>query len=418
MDINSLLCTKNDCTCGKVHSCDIKQVIIGKDALSALPELCKAYSKIVLVCDRNTYTAPGKSVQELISDKIQSTLVYKSCGFLVPDEAAAELLENTLSDDTELIVGVGSGVINDLCKYVSFRKVLPYFIVATAPSMDGYASKGAAMLFGGMKITFTTHVPECIIGDTDILKNAPMEMIKSGYGDIIGKFSCLNDWKLSSLVNGEEMCDYIYDLTYSTTLEMSKMGKAITERTDESIEYLMKALVIVGIAMAYMGNSRPASGSEHHLSHYFEVVGLLRGEDYFCHGTDVAYSLYAVQLLREKLLGIDVPEKREFNRNEWQKNIRRIYGSSADAIIELQEKLGWIYDSKMPVYAKKWQEIKAVLSEVPKSSEILKMLTDAQLTIEDFYKMYSSEKLTDAIEYAKELKDRYSVLWLYSEIRV
>ena len=88
-----------------------------------------------------------------------------------------------------MIVGIGSGVIQDLCKYVSFNKNLPYFIIATAPSMDGYASKGAAMITDNMKVTYNAHVPEVIIGDVDILKNAPMDMIKSGYGDILGKFS-------------------------------------------------------------------------------------------------------------------------------------------------------------------------------------------------------------------------------------
>ena len=420
MDINSLLCTKNDCACGKVHSCDIENVIIKKNAISDLlkDEICGKYNKILLICDNNTYIAAGEKAEKILGDKIEYSLIFQTEGFLVPNEESVALVESKLTAKTQLILGVGSGVINDICKYVSFNKGLPYYIVATAPSMDGYASKGAAMLMQGMKITYNTHVPKCIIGDVDVLKNAPLEMIKSGYGDIIGKFSCLNDWKLSKTVNGEEICDYIYDLTYETALGMSKMGKAVISRTDDSIEYLMKALVIVGIAMAYMGNSRPASGSEHHLSHYFEVVGLLKDEPYFCHGTDVAYSMYAVQLLREKLLKLDAPEKKVFDREKWESDIRRIYTTSADGIIALQEKLGWIYEDKTDVYKAKWSEIKEVLSEVPASEEILKMLCDAELPIDDFYKMYSSEKLEDAYNYAKELKDRYTVLWLYSSVRI
>ncbi len=420
MDINTLLCTKTDCPCGKVHSCDIENVIIKKNAISELlrNDICGKYSKIVLVCDNNTYKAAGEKVEALLDDKVEKLVLFETDGFLVPNEESVAVLESKLSADTQLIVGVGSGVINDLCKYVSFGKGLPYYIVATAPSMDGYASKGAAMLMGGMKITYNTHVPKCIIGDVDVLRDAPIEMIKSGYGDIIGKFSCLNDWKLSNVVNGEKVCEYIYNLTYETTLGMSKMGKAVISRTEESIEYLMKALVIVGIAMAYMGNSRPASGSEHHLSHYFEVVGLLRGEPYFCHGTDVAYSMYVTEQMREKLLALDKPAAKKFNREEWENSIRRIYTTSADGIIELQEKLGWIYEDKMPVYTEKWDEIKAVLSEVPSCEEIKKMLDDAELPLSDFYEMYSEEKLADAINYAKELKDRYTVLWLYNALEV
>lgn len=420
MNINSLLCTKNDCPCGKVHTCDIENVIIGKNAISAITreDICGKYSKILLVCDKNTYAAAGERVRELLGDKVENLIVFECDGFLVPNEESVSTVEKGLTNETQLILGVGSGVINDLCKYVSFGKNLPYYIVATAPSMDGYASKGAAMLMGGMKITYNAHVPKCIIGDVDVLRNAPLEMIKSGYGDIIGKFSCLNDWKLSGVVNGEEVCEYIYNLTYETTLEMSKMGKAVISRTEESIEYLMNALVIVGIAMAYMGNSRPASGSEHHLSHYFEVVGLLKDEPYFCHGTDVAYSMYVTQQMRERLLGMSTPKAKKFDREEWEKNIRRVYLSSADGIIALQEKLGWIYEDKASVYTEKWEEIKAVLSEVPSCEEIKKMLDSAELPISDFYRMYDEDKLEDAIKYAKDLKDRYTVLWLYNSLEV
>ena len=420
MDINSLLCTKTDCECGNIHSCDIENVIIGKNAIERLTDedICGKYDRILLICDSNTFKAAGEKVQALLGDKVESLLIYESEGFLVPNEESVEIAESRLTDKTQLIVGVGSGVINDICKYVSFGKGLPYYIVATAPSMDGYASKGAAMLMSGMKITYNTHVPKCIIGDTDVLRNAPLEMIKSGYGDIIGKFSCLNDWRLSSVVNGEPVCEYIYKLTYDTALGMSKMGKAVISRTEESIEYLMKALVIVGIAMAYMGNSRPASGSEHHLSHYFEVVGLLRNEPYFCHGTDVAYSMYEVQRMREKILALPSPKAKKFDREVWEKDIRRIYGTSADEVVKLQEKLGWIYEDKLPVYTEKWAEIKKVLSETPTLSETEKMLSDALLPLDDFYKMYNSEKLADAVNYAKELKDRYTVLWLYSALEI
>ena len=91
---------------------------------------------------------------------------------------------------------------------------MPYIIVATAPSMDGYASDGAAMITGGMKVTYKAGLPRAIIADTEVLCNAPTDMLKAGYGDIIGKFSALNDWKLSRCVNGEYFCNYIYDLTF------------------------------------------------------------------------------------------------------------------------------------------------------------------------------------------------------------
>ena len=173
--------------------------------------------------------------------------------------------------------------------------------------------------------------------------------------------------------------------------------------------------------MAYMGNSRPASGSEHHLSHFFEIVGLLRDEPYFCHGIDVAYSTYITSRLRQELLALDLPVSRDQQIHEWESNIYRVYKgkddlSTADGIIAMQKRLGWIYENKFHTYKEKWQEIRRVLSDSPTPQEISEMLLSIDLPIADFERTYSKEKLDDAIRYAKDLKDRYSVLWLYDQV--
>ncbi len=421
-DVAGLLGTKTDCPCGQTHNCNIEKVVIRNGAVNELPAIAKKYKSILLVSDENTWRVCGEKVYDLLSDKITSKLTYSADGYVVPNEKAVEQMKACVTDKTDLIVGVGSGVINDLCKHVSFECGLPYFIVATAPSMDGYASKGAAMLFNNMKITTNTAVPKAIIADTTILKDAPIEMIKAGYGDIIGKYSCLNDWRLSHIVNDEPLCDYIYNLTYDTVKSVAKMGKALLSRDEDSIAALMRALVVVGIAMAYMGNSRPASGSEHHLSHYFEVVGLLRDEPYFCHGLDVAYSTYVTAALRHDLAKINSPEKKSFDPDEWEKNIYRVYAtennpSAAEGIVALQNKLGWIYEDKTAVYQDKWEEIKAIITDSPTPDEVVELLSSVELDMKDFYAMYSGDKIRDAVLYAKDLKDRYTVLWTHSRIK-
>lgn len=410
-----------ECECGKRHACDIKHVIIKNGAINELPKLTENFGRILLVCDKNTRRACGEAVDELLQDKIYARLTYDGEGFLVPNEEAVAQLEQLVDDSIELIIGVGSGVINDICKYVSHAHGLHYFIVATAPSMDGYASSGAAMIFDGMKITTSAAVPMAIIADTEVLRNAPIEMLKAGYGDIIGKYSSLNDWRLSQVVNGEELCDYIYSLTLRTVNAVAAEAKKILSRDENSIAKLMSALVIVGIAMAYMGNSRPASGSEHHLSHYFEVTGLLRDEPYFCHGIDVAYSTYVTAELRRELLQIEAPKKCDFDEAKWESEIRRVYETEANKltaaqIISLQRRLGWICRDFYPIYKEKWKEIKEILQESPTPEAVLEMLSDIGLSLKEFEDIYSAEKIADAIRYAKDLKDRYSVLWLYGQV--
>jgi len=416
MNFEALLREKH-CSCGKTHNCTIKHVQIGTNALAVLPELTANYAHILVVADENTYAICGQQVETLLGERRAATLIYHREGILVPNEEAIAEMQAQLTAQTDLIVGIGSGVIQDLCKYVSFEAKIPYHIVATAPSMDGYASKGAAMIIGSMKVTYNCHVPEAIVGDLDILKDAPVELIQSGYGDILGKFSCLNDWKLSALVREEYFCQTIYDMTYDMLMRTKDLGPKLLERDPEAIGTLMEALVGVGVAMAYAGNSRPASGSEHHLSHFFEVTGIMNDAFYFMHGTDVVYSAVYTQKLREELLQLTKPvPKGGHTRESWEANIRAAYTDAAEGVIALQDKMGWYEQDRVSIYAEKWEAVCEVLREVPSSEELAAYAASVGLDIGEFERTYGPEKIRNAIWYAKDLKDRYSVLWMYYDL--
>lgn len=403
-----------NCKCGKTHGCAIEHVIVEEGAIEKIGGLVGKYNKILLISDCNTYAACGDDVKAQLGDKCESSLVFECEGFLVPNEDAIAKAQEYITDKTDLIMGIGSGVIQDLCKYVSFEAKLPYYIVATAPSMDGYASVGAAMIIGNMKVTYNAHVPSAIIADVNVIKEAPMDLIKSGYGDILGKYSCLNDWKLSNIVNDEYICPYVYDLTYDMLIKTKDLGPRLLKRDAAAIKTLMEALVGVGIAMAYVGNSRPASGSEHHLSHFFEITCLLENRPYFLHGIDVVYSAVYTQMLREELLKLDSPtEGYKMTQEEYESEIRKIYHGAADGVIKLQSKLGWYNDDKISIYIKRWADIKKVLEEVPSSDTLIGYLNSIDLDISEFTAQYGEEKINNAIFFAKDLKDRYSVLWLY-----
>lgn len=419
MNIKDLLEGKEKCACGMSHKCPIDHVIIGENSCSSLPLITENYSSILLVADKNTYRVCGEAVHNIIKDKISGVLVYPTDGILVPDEEALALLEGNVTIKTDLIIGVGSGVINDLCKIVSFKKGLRYFIVATAPSMDGYASRGSALILDGMKVTLNANVPKAIIADTKVLANAPFEMIQAGYGDIIGKYSCLNDWRLSACVYNEYLCPFVMNATYETVEKTVKLADGIREKDAEAIGALMEALVAVGILMAYVGSSRPASGSEHHLSHYFEIVGLERGEDYLPHGIDVCFSAIETAKVREKLIAIDDISAYEYNfdRTDYESNIRRIYGSIADEVIALQNKMRWYDIDRVSIYKEKWAEIKAILSDCPHSAEMLALCEKVGLDYATYTSLYGEDKIADAVLYAKDLKDRYSVLWMNYDLK-
>ena len=415
MEINDLL-KGVSCSCGRQHSCAIDFVAVEKGAISHLTALTKDCRAILLVADENTYAAAGAKTEAALVGKQLSRVIFSGSTVLIPEEAAIDRVTAAM-EGIELIIGIGSGVIQDLCKYVSLKSGMPYFVVATAPSMDGYASTGAAMILGGMKVTVPAGVPKAILADPEVLKNAPMEMIRAGYGDIVGKYSALNDWKLSRIVNNEYFCQDIYDLTFGMVQKILGLAEGLVNRDEESVKVLMEALIMVGIAMSFAGSSRPASGSEHHLSHFFEITGIVHKQDYFPHGIDVAYSAVITAQLREKLLNTPWPEKQYRPcRESYKMEMDRIYGSVAEGCIALQDKVGLYKRDMLSVYKAKETEIRAVLEEMPKASEIEGMLTAVGLDMAEFYGLYSREKLADAILYAKELKDRYTVLWMHYDL--
>ncbi|MBQ8345454.1 MAG: iron-containing alcohol dehydrogenase, partial [Clostridia bacterium] len=346
---------------------------------------------------------------------IQSVCLFEDA-LLVPDEKSIAAIRAQMTEDTDLVLGIGSGVINDLCKYVAFYAGIRSGIIATAPSMDGYASSGAAMILDGMKVTDTTNAPTLILGDVDILKDAPMEMIRSGYADIIGKYSALCDWKLSALINGEYLCPFVYDLVKQKTDDIRRSAVALTRREPWAIGELMETLVLIGACLTLLSTTRPGSGSEHHLSHYFEITGLLQNKPYFLHGTDVGYSTVVTAALREEIGQVKEPVFHHLSEETRDACYRAVYGKCRKEVRDLQRTAGR-YDRPMDeIYRTHWQQVLDILAECPTADEIRTMLTDVGFDLSAFEAMYGKEKIQTGIWLAKDLKDRYSVLWLYDDL--
>ncbi len=417
MNINEILKGVQCEKCGKYHTCPIEHVYIEKGAVNYLKELTRVYNSILLVADENTYGATSGKIDALLYEKISKRVIFTGKTVLIPDENAIDKVNESL-EGIDLIIGIGSGVIQDLCKYVSQFSKIPYMVVATAPSMDGYASTGAAMILKGMKETVSAGLPLAIVADTEILKSAPLDMIKAGYGDIIGKYSALNDWKLSNVVNGEYLCQYIYDTTYEMIEKTLKTAKGLLERDENSIKALTEALIVVGIMMSFATTSRPASGSEHHLSHFFEITGIVKNQPYLPHGIDVAYSTIVTAKIREELLKKELPcVQYSKEKTAIERKINELYGSVATGCIALQERLGTYKRDRLSIYKANEEKIRAILKEMPSATEISEMLSLVGLNINEFTSLYGKEKIENAIYYAKDLKDRYTVLWLNYDIQ-
>ena len=412
-----------ECACGAVHTCDIRRVVCGKNAVAAVPELLKEQRALVLVTDGNTAPLAGDALAGALAAAGHAVhrAHFATTDVVVPNEDAVAHIQAQLTPDVTALVGVGSGVINDLCKYVSAEAGLPYLIVATAPSMDGYASKGAAMILGGMKVTTSAPPPAWIVGDTALLATAPADMLRSGIGDLLGKFSCLNDWKLSALINGEPFCESIYQQTLARAKDAARDVEAVLARDEEAVGRLFEGLVDVGVAMALAGNSRPASGSEHHLSHFYEIVGLQRGIDYLPHGIDVGYGTLVTCRLRG-MVRQGMPESTPFDPDLWRCKVGVVYGPTAPAVAELQAKTGFYNEGKrierLAAIKAHWEEILTLLAGAPTGEDIAAMLTRAGFTEREYYRTYGSRMIGESIVWAKDLKDRYTLFNMLEDLGV
>ena len=416
MELKELLNRDLVCPCGRVHRCDIPRLEISEGALERLPALTEGYEKILLVADKNTWEVCGARVLELLKKQTETVYIFPGDDLLIPDESAIAQLEEKITNQTDLVLGIGSGVINDLCKYTAFRRGIESGIIATAPSMDGFASSGAAMITDGMKVTYTVNAPAIIVGDIDVLKDAPMDMIRSGYADIIGKYSALCDWKLSELINGEYLCPFVYDLVLERTNALRAAAKDLTERNPKAIRMLTETLVLIGVCLTLLSTTRPGSGSEHHLSHYFEITGLIDGQPYFLHGTDVGYATVVTAGLREKITGIATPKFTHISKSLREGCYQRIYKSHWTEVKKLQDEAKRYDAPKDEVYREKWGEVLQILKQCPTADEIRQMLLDVGFDLSAFEATYGKEKIQNGVWFGKDLKDRYSVLWLYADL--
>ena len=290
------------CACGKSHKVDIQAIRVGSGVMQELPGILRdlGASHIFLVADNYTYEAAGRQVEQLLD---QAGLAYHKRVFqtetpLVPNEYALGSVLAAMTSQDDMLLAVGSGTLNDVTKYVSARTGIPYVIAATAPSMDGYASTVAPTILDGFKTTLPAVYPAAIVADVDILKDAPMPMLTAGFGDIIGKFTSLADWRLSHQLNGEYYCPEVAGVIEAAVETCAANAQALAQREPQAIQAVTEALILSGLAMGMVGVSRPASGAEHQMAHYWEMDALRRGEEHPLHGnavgvgTVLAASLY------------------------------------------------------------------------------------------------------------------------------
>lgn len=432
--IDDLLGASLACDCGREHTTCFSKMLLEEDALRRLPSLLKeyGYQYPYLICDTNTYRVCGEQVCGILdAAKIRyEKIVLQSPpeGDLPADEEAFGRVCMAFPKACDVVISIGAGTINDLGRYLSYITGREFLLVLTAPSMDGCASGVAPLIQNHLKITFPAHAPLALIGDLRILSEAPMKMLSAGVGDILGKYSCLADWKLSAIVNQEYYCGTIEGIMRSAIDKTMEAAKNLKARRLEDIRTLTEGLVLSGIAMDFAGNSRPASGAEHHLSHFFEMQFLFDGIPAVLHGTKVGIGTVITLGFYNRLADMDRPDFDRLRQkiedrpdfDAWAVEMKRAYREGAPMVMELEKKARKNDPEKLlarlDVIEAHWDEIRALAASVPQAEEIANVLKSLDAPTRPEEVGVSREYVSDGILYAKELRERYTILQLLWDI--
>ena len=423
MTIQQFIGQEIACPCGRVHRTDLKSVEIGAGASDHIAQtlLRLGHSRVFWIADENTWPVLGKKAAEQMKEAgMYESGVILSAEVHADEDGIGRVLMH-LDREADILLAIGSGTINDITKFVSWQLRLPYIVAATAPSMDGFASSVAAMTTNRMKTTYPAQIPEVFLADLDILSGAPMEMIAAGVGDILGKYSALCDWKIGAIITGEYYCESIVSLMREAVDKVVENIDGLRERKPEAFAGLTEALVLSGIAMGFAGNSRPASGSEHHLSHFWEMRFLFDGRKALLHGTKVGIGTVLSIRLAEKLLQTPVDfvkaAERPYDAVAWEEQMKKCYGPAADSVIALEAECGKNtpenHRRRLAVIREHWDEICAVLREsLPASQKVAEMLRALGGAVTPSDAGIEPQLVREAVLCAKELRNRYTILQL------
>lgn len=287
-----------------------ERLVLEPGAIRQVPHYLKerGFRQLVLVVDENTYQAAGKELELYLRNGETSIVLCRlepnAAGDVVADEVTLiQLMLEVEQGSSDALMAVGSGTIHDVVRFVSHKCSIPFISVPTAPSVDGFTSAGAPIIIRGVKKTIPAVPPIAIFADLDILQQAPQHLVAAGFGDMLGKYTSLFDWQYSHHIAGEPYDEQAAMITERALQSCVDYAEDIGHRTEVGIRVLMTALIESGIAMLMFGQSHPASGAEHHVSHYWEMEYLRRGNRALLHGAKVGVACAEISRLYHQAAG-------------------------------------------------------------------------------------------------------------------
>ena len=353
MKPKELLGTTFACECGRSHTIPIKCLIYAEDALERLPEVLGSLvdgRSIVLVADQRTWDIAGHSAKEALEQTGWSTrhIIVPDAGGSSPvcDDITCDWLNKRLPN-ANIALAVGSGVINDLTKWWAFERDLPYAVLATAATMNGFTAANVAPTVEGVKTIIGARPPLAVFAIPSVIVAAPFELTASGLGDTIAKPVSTADWLANHIFCDEYFCRYCSEMINELEPCYLDRPEEIKNRQAAAIEALFNALLYSGIAMTIVGTSAPASGGDHLLSHTLDMMSIVDGIGHDLHGRQVGLGAIFASALYDRIFRIESPEYHrlpsDIDKSFWDnraENVREQYEQKKPALRIIREKLG------------------------------------------------------------------------------
>ena len=397
------------CVCGRSHDMATRAAVIEPGCLKRLEEILAEYGingRRCALYGENSYKATAdrhpRAEQEIILDPN---------GLHADEKSTAQVLRQ-LEPEVEVILAVGSGTIHDIARFCAHERGIKFVAIPTAASVDGFCSTVAAMTWYGFKKTLPAVAPEIVVADIDIIKNAPVELIRSGVGDIMAKYIALAEWRIAHIATGEYLCQRIMDIVREAADTMMDNIPGILEGRDEAYESVTYALIMSGIAMQMMGNSRPASGGEHHISHLIEMgPAALEVRFPAMHGEKTGVGSLLASREYKRLAEIEdiAPYVKAFEP-VGEETFRTFFGGElAEAIIE-ENKDDCLKQVTAEKLAAVWPQIREVIAQIPSAERLYSLLEQIGAKRELENVGAASEQLPVILDYSPLVRNRLTLM--------
>jgi glycerol-1-phosphate dehydrogenase [NAD(P)+] len=401
------------------HRIPTETIVVAEDAYSALAEFAGArgWREAIALMDANTEEAAGDAVaRELETVGIPvARLRYAQRSGLRADRGALTAAREALGARPDAgVVAVGSGMITDLTRYAAELADRGFVSVPTAASMDGYASSVAALEVEGLKVTLPARAPEAIFADPATIAAAPAELTRAGLGDLLGKASARTDWLAAHLLYGEHYCEAVDARVLGPLREAARRAAGVLAGERDAVEGLLEGLLQSGIAMAMAGSSRPASGCEHHASHFWDLLAGRGLRPHRPHGLQVGFATrFAIRLQRYAFGGgisaLGPPgayEPLDRGAREWLGEP----SASLSEAIEGKRRFLEAGAARWPS-PERWQELRAALApalEISRSAEAA--LEAAAIPTDPSFLGLDEAMLRAGFRYSNRLRARYTTV--------